>query len=243
LKRNKNGCNSTIELRYLCKKLRHIALSTEIVQLLKKDIRVELREKATLNGMLLYVVSTVFVAYLIFSSLEELSTWVALLWIVLLFASTNASINSFRKEAGREFFYYYSLAQPQAIILSKMLFNALLQLVITGLTLLLFMLLLGNPIENMSLFYLVLFLGSLGISTILSLSSAIASKTNNNATLTAILSFPIMLPTLLTAIKASMLCGLGFSWDECQVYIITLALLNLVVIALSYILFPYLWRS
>ena len=64
----------------------------------------ELRQKAALNGILLYVISTVFVAYLIFSSLEELSTWVALLWIVLLFASTNASINSFRKEAGREFF-------------------------------------------------------------------------------------------------------------------------------------------
>lgn len=192
---------------------------------------------------MLYVVSTVFVAYLIFSSLEELSTWVALLWIVLLFASTNASINSFRKEAGREFFYYYSLAQPQAIILAKMLFNAILQFIIAALTLLLFSLLLGNPVENMSLFYVVLFLGSLGISTVLSLSSAIASKTNNNATLTAILSFPIMLPTLLTAIKASMLCGLGFSWEDCQVYIVTLGLLNIVIVMLSFILFPYLWRS
>lgn len=203
----------------------------------------ELRQKAALNGILLYVISTVFVAYLIFSRLEELSTWVALLWIVLLFASTNASINSFRKEAGREFFYYYSIAKPQAIILSKILFNAILQFVIVALTLLLFSVLLGNPVENMSLFSVVLFLGSLGISTILTLSSAIASKTKNNATLTAILSFPIMLPTLLTAIKASMLCGLGFSWEDCQVFIVTLGLLNIVIVMLSFILFPYLWRS
>ena len=192
---------------------------------------------------MLYVISTVFVAYLIFVSLEELSTWVALLWIVVLFASTNASINSFRKEAGREFFYYYSIAQPQAIIISKMLFNAILQFVITALTLLIFSVLLGNPVENMSLFSVVLFFGSLGISTVLTLSSAIASKTNNNASLTAILSFPIMLPTLLTAIKASMLCGLGFSWEDCQVYIVTLGLLNIVIVILSFILFPYLWRS
>ncbi|MDA9312535.1 heme exporter protein CcmB [Vicingaceae bacterium] len=210
---------------------------------MKKDITVELRQKAALNGILLYVISTVFVAYLIFSRLEELSTWVALLWIVLLFASTNASINSFRKEAGREFFYYYSIAKPQAIILSKILFNAILQFVIAALTLLLFSVLLGNPVENMSLFSVVLFLGSLGISTILTLSSAIASKTKNNATLTAILSFPIMLPTLLTAIKASMLCGLGFSWEDCQVFIVTLGLLNIVIVMLSFILFPYLWRS
>ena len=203
----------------------------------------ELRQKAALNGIMLYVISTVFVAYLIFVSLEELSTWVALLWIVVLFASTNASINSFRKEAGREFFYYYSIAQPQAIIISKMLFNAILQFVITALTLLIFSVLLGNPVENMSLFSVVLFFGSLGISTVLTLSSAIASKTNNNASLTAILSFPIMLPTLLTAIKASMLCGLGFSWEDCQVYIVTLGLLNIVIVILSFILFPYLWRS
>ncbi len=224
-------------------KIKAIALSKEILQLLKKDITVELRQKAALNGILLYVISTVFVAYLIFVRLEELSTWVALLWIVVLFASTNASINSFRKEAGREFFYYYSIAQPQAIIISKMLFNAILQFVITALTLLIFSVLLGNPVENMSLFYVVLFFGSLGISTVLTLSSAIASKTNNNASLTAILSFPIMLPALLTAIKASMLCGLGFSWEDCQVYIVTLGLLNIVIVILSFILFPYLWRS
>lgn len=224
-------------------KIIKIALAKQIIQLFKKDITVELRQKATLNGILLYVLSTVFVAYLIFTRMEELSTWVALLWIVLLFASTNASVNSFRKEAGREFFYYYTLANPKAIILSKMLFNAVLQLVITALTFLLFNLLLGNPVENNNLFILVLFLGSLGISTVLSLSSAIASKTNNNSTLTAILSFPIMLPTLLTAIKASMLCGLGFAWEDCQAYIVTLGLLNIVIVALSYILFPYLWRS
>lgn len=203
----------------------------------------ELRQKAALNGILLYVVSTVFVAYLIFSSIEELSTWIALLWIVILFAGTNASINSFRKESGRQFYYYYSLCSPQAMVLSKMTFNALLLVCISGLSYILFTLLLGNPIENLSLFLLVLFLGTLGISTVLSLSSAIASKTNNNATLTAILSFPIMLPTLLTAIKASMLCGLGFGWEDCQVYLLTLALLNVVVVVLSYILFPYLWRS
>lgn len=202
-----------------------------------------MRQKTTLHGVLLYVVSTVFVAYLIFNSIETLSTWVALLWIVVLFAGTNASINSFKKEAGRQFYYYYTLSSPQAIILSKMIFNALMLSCISALSYLLFSLLLGNLIENIGLFFLVLFLGTLGISTVLSLSSALASKTENNATLTAILSFPIMLPTLLTAIKASMLCGLGFGWEDCQVYLLTLALLNVVVILLSYILFPYLWRS
>jgi heme exporter protein B len=214
-----------------------------IVQLLQKDLKTEFRQKATLNGIFLYVVSTVFVAYLIFSSIEDLSTWVALFWIVLLFASTNATINSFKAESGRQFFYYYSLASPLSVILSKMILNALLLSIIALFNYLLFTVLLDNPIENTALFLITVFLGSLGISTTLTMVSAIASKTNNNSTLTAILAFPIMLPTLLTAIKASMLCGLGFGWDECGVYLISLAALNMVIIVLSSVLFPYLWRS
>lgn len=189
------------------------------------------------------MVSTVFVAYLIFSSIEELTTWVALLWIIILFAGTNASINNYKNESGRQFFYYYSLSNPRAIVISKYIFNAILLLAVAGLTYVLFNVLLGNPLENISLFVATLFLGTLSIASVLNLTTAIASKTSNNATLTAILSFPILLPTLLTAIKASILCGLGFGWEETQVYLMTLILLNVLVLTLSFLLFPYLWRS
>lgn len=192
---------------------------------------------------MLYVVSTVFVAYLIFSAIEELTTWVALLWIIILFAGTNASINNYRNESGRQYFYYYTLSNPRAIVLSKYIFNALLLLVVATLTYILFNVLLGNPVENTGLFITTLFLGTLSIASVLNLTTAIASKTNNNATLTAILSFPILLPTLLTAIKSSVLCGLGFGWEETQVYLMTLLLLNVMVLTLSFLLFPYLWRS
>lgn len=215
----------------------------EITTLLKKDFTSEFRQKATLNGILLYVASTVFIAYQVFQVIEEMTTWIALFWIILVFASTNASINSFKAESSQAYYYYYSLCNASSIIFSKLIFNASLLLVTAGLTFGLFILLMGNPLENSALFSLVLLLGVLAIASTLTLVSAIASKTNNNSTLTAILSFPILLPVLLTAIKASVLCGLGFGWEDCAVYISTLGLLNLLTIALSYILFPYLWRS
>lgn len=215
----------------------------EISTLLKKDFKSEFRQKATLNGILLYVASTVFIAYQVFNAIEQMTTWVALFWIILVFASTNASINSFKAESSQAYYYFYSLCNASSIIFSKLIFNASLLLVTAGITFGLFILLMGNPLENIKLFSLVLLLGVLAISSTLTLISAIASKTNNNSTLTAILSFPILLPVLLTAIKASVLCGLGFGWDDCVVYISTLALLNLLTIALSYVLFPYLWRS
>jgi len=216
---------------------------SEIRTLFLKDIRTEFRQRASLNGILLYLISTVFVVYLIFATVDDLSTWIALFWIVLIFAATNATINSFKAESNRQFFYYYSLCNPKSIIFSKLGFNSLLLIVIAALNYVLFSSLVSNPIENNTVFILTIILGTFSISSILTLTSAIASKTNNNSTLTAILSFPILLPTLLTAIKASMLSGLGFGWEDCQVYLLTLVLLNVVTIALSYILFPYLWRS
>lgn len=220
-----------------------IALFKDISLLLQKDFRSELRQKSAINGIFLYVISTVFIAYLVFNQLEDLTTWIALFWIILLFASTNASINSFKEESGSQYFFYYQLCSPQAIILSKLLFNGLLLVLIGLINWLFFSLLLGNPLENNLPFLGVLILASLGFSGVLTLVSGIAAKTNNNSTLTAILAFPILLPMLLTAIKASVLIGLGFGSDEWQLYLGMMGLINLVIIALAYVLFPYLWRS
>lgn len=216
---------------------------SQIGSLLLKDIQSEFRNKASINGTLLYLISTVFVVYLVFNFIEELHVWIAVFWIVLVFAATNATGNSFKAEANRQYHYYYYLCNPKSILFSKLIFNTILLSIIGLMSYLLFSLLVGNPVENTSLFLGVLLLGIWCISSILTLTSAIASRTNNNSTLTAILSFPILLPTLLTAIKASMLSGVGLAWEDCQHLMLTLALLNVVTIALSYVLFPYLWRS
>lgn len=211
--------------------------------LLKKDLQAEFRNRSALHSILLYLISTIFVIYLVFNQIDSMVQWVALFWLVLLFAAINAGFNSFKKESGNHFFFYYQLCPPATIILAKLIYNGLLLLVILGLNLLFFTLLFGNPIERFDLFCLGVVLGSFSVSSTLTLTAAIASKTNNNSTLTAILSLPILLPTLLTAIKHSVLSGLGFGWEDCSSYLITLFLLNILTIALSYILFPYLWRT
>lgn len=214
-----------------------------ILQLLKKEFLTEFRFKISLNSIFLYLVSTVFIAYLAINQLEELKVWVALYWIILVFAAVNASVNSFRLESGRQFYYYYGLVKASSLIISKLIFNAILILLIAYLSYFLIAILIGNPIENVELFLLVIFTGGISLASVLTLVSAIASKTSQNSSLTAILAFPILLPTLLTSIKASLLCGLGFGWEECSTYILSLGLIFLIILALSLILFPYLWRS
>ncbi|HET8828891.1 MAG TPA: ABC transporter permease, partial [Pelobium sp.] len=53
---------------------------TEIKYLLKKEMVLEWRSKYALNGILLYVVATVFVCYLSFRTTPPL-VWNALFWI------------------------------------------------------------------------------------------------------------------------------------------------------------------
>ena len=214
----------------------------QIKCLVAKEIKLEIRNKYALGGILLYVVSTIFVSYLSFKKVINPSTWNALFWIILLFASINGVAKSFLIETKGKLIYLYTLVSPQAVILSKIIYNLLLLIVLSGLCLLVYSIFIGNIIQDLSLFLLTLFLGSMGFSSILTMVSAISSKTNNNFTLMAILSFPLLIPLLMVLIKLSRNAIDGLeNWDIN--FLLVLMFLNVIIIALTYILFRYLWRD
>ena len=217
-------------------------LFQEVKYLIAKEVKLEMRNKYALGGILLYVVSTVFVSYLSFKQIINPATWNALFWIILLFASINGVAKSFINETRGRLLYLYTLVSPQAVILSKIAYNLILLSVISGLCLFVYTLFVGNIIQDLPLFLVTLLLGSFGFSSLLTMVSAIASKTSNNFTLMAILSFPIMMPLLIVLIKLSKnaIDGLDL-WDINSLLI--LLFLNVIIIALSYLLFRYLWRD
>ncbi len=217
-------------------------VTKQIKYLIIKELKLEMRNKYALGGILLYVVSTVFVSYLSFKKIVTPATWNALFWIILLFASINAIAKSFIGETRGKLLYMYTLASPQAVILSKIIYNSVLLLVLSGLCLLTYTLFIGNLIQDLPLFLITLLLGSFGFSSLLTMVSAIASKAGNNFTLMAILSFPIMIPLLMVLIKLSKNAIDGLErWDIN--YLLVLMFLNFIIVALSYLLFRYLWRD
>ena len=217
-------------------------LLQQIKYLIAKEIKLEIRNKYALGGILLYVVSTIFVSYLSFKKIVTPSTWNALFWIILLFASINAVAKSFINETKGRLLYLYTLASPQAVILSKIIYNSLLLTLLSALCLFVYSLFVGDIIQDYHLFLLTLLLGSFGFSSLLTMVSAIASKTSNNFTLMAILSFPIMIPLLMVLIKLSKNAIDGLEqWDVN--YLLVLMFINVIIIALSYLLFRYLWRD
>lgn len=219
-------------------------LINQVQNLIRKDLLLELKQRYAINGILLYVVSTIFVCYLSFARIVDAATWNSLFWIILLFAAVNAVSKSFVQESPARQLYYYTLASPQAIILSKILYNFLLMGLLSVLCLLVFASLMGNFISNTPLFVTALLLGSFGFSSTLTMIAAISSRTNNNFALMAILSFPIVMPLLLTLMKVSRsaLEKTGTMAGNMKM-VAALLLLNAIVIALAYILFPYLWKD
>ena len=217
-------------------------LFKETTFLLRKEFKLEWRQKYALSGILLYVLSTVFIVYISFQRVSP-QLWNVLFWIIMLFASINAVVKSFVQESGHRQLYYYQLANPIAILVSKMVYNASLLLLLGVLTFGALSFIAGNPVEEAGYFALALFLGSLGFSITFTFVSAIAAKADNSSTLMAILSFPVVIPILLLLVNLSahaigLLKGTMITRD-----IMLLASVDLILVALGLVLFPYLWRD
>ncbi|MFB6307143.1 MAG: hypothetical protein ABEH43_09200, partial [Flavobacteriales bacterium] len=142
--------------------------------------------------------------------------------------------------------YLYQMVDPRAAIFSKMTYNFISLLMIAFVSLGVYSLFLGNnPLQKGdSLMFLIgVVMGCMGFSTILTLVAGIASRTNNHLSITAILGFPVIIPFLKTLISYTQSTLIPFSRvGPFQMFMIML-FINIISIALAYILFPYLWRE
>ena len=212
----------------------------QILALIKKDVLLETRQQYTFYGVLLYVASTVFVVYLS-AGTPEAETWNALFWIVQLFVSVNAVAKSFLHDSKGRMLYYYTISGATNYITAKIVFNMLLMLVMSLLTLLIFTVLLGNPVIYFFEFLFISFLGGVGLSLVFTFLAAIAAKAQQQSALMAIMGFPIVVPQLLLLGKISSKTfsdALQTGWWQ---MILLLVCLDILIILLSLILFPFLW--
>jgi heme exporter protein B len=216
----------------------------QVKYLIRKELLLEWRSKYAINGVLLYVVSTIFTCYLSFISLNDKLAWNALFWIIMLFASINGVSKSFLQETKGRQLYSYILASPSAILISKTVYNVLLMLLLTTIALGFYLLVFDtfSP-PDLLMYYVAVILGSISFSTVFTMVSAIASKAGNGGMLMAILSFPIIIPVLILLIKLAKNAVDGLPWENSWDDIGMVLVVNVLVVSVSLLLFPYLWRD
>jgi len=213
-----------------------------ILSLIRKDLLLETRQQYTLYGILLYIASTIFVIYLSMGQPEE-TVWNGLFWVIQLFVCVNAVAKSFLQESKGRMLYFYSIASAKDFVLAKLLFNLLLMLLMSLLGLGLFVLLLGNPLENPLRFAFITCLGGMSISLVFTFLAAIAAKAQQSAALMAIMGFPLIIPQLLLLMKISTSAFSSVIQAGWWQMVGMLVGLDILVVALAVILFPFLWKD
>ncbi|HET9744931.1 MAG TPA: heme exporter protein CcmB [Chitinophagaceae bacterium] len=215
--------------------------ANHIFTLIKKDLLLEVRQQYSFYGILLYVVATIFVLYMTIQE-PEAKVWNGLFWVIQLFICINAVAKSFLQETRGRMLYFYSIVNPRDFVLAKLVFNSLLMLLMSFLSIILFTLFLGNPIEKMPQFIGLVLLGGWSLNLVFTFLSAIAAKAQQNAAIMAILGFPLIIPQIMLLMQLS---NSVFS-DKAGIALSTLLLivaLDILVIMLAVILFPFLWKD
>jgi heme exporter protein B len=214
--------------------------------LVVKDIRSELRTRYALNALFMFVVTSV--ATILFALREdELSPEIlsGMYWIVIFFSAMSGLSRIFVSEEERGTSLTLQLiATPSMVFVGKLIFNCGLTLLLSSAVTILYML--SFPafvVKSAILFIVTIFLGSLGFASAATIIAAIIAKARTKGTLYPVLSFPILIPLLMTVMKSTSrsINGdlLSNAFGDFQVLISYI----LVMTAGSILLFDFVWKD
>lgn len=218
-----------------------IPLIRQVQLLILKEIKSEWKQRHAVNGIVIQLIAAVFIAYLSLGTLK-VQVWNGLFWIILMFTTLQAVARGFLQENQGRMLYLHQLVSPQAIILGKIIYHFILSAVLGLVCLLTYVVLLGNQIVDYKVFLLTLVLFNGGLSALIGTLSAVAAKAGGNHLLVPVLSFPLLIPLILVAVRAAkgatgqmILSGYKDIW--------VLLLLDVMLIIMAVVLYRFVWRE
>lgn len=211
-----------------------------------KDLKSEIRTRYALNALFMFVVTTLSI--ILFSiGYENVPTEIlsGVFWIIIFFSTMSGLSRTFVSEEERGTTMILRLhATPLAVFLGKLFFNLVLLASLNLITSILFIFLVSDFIlQNYTIFLITMILGTAGLATTSTILAAIIAKANTKGTLYPVLSFPILLPLLLSVISATRLAVEGATIDEALPYFQVLISYIIVIVAISYLLFEFIWKD
>lgn len=211
----------------------------------KKDFKSELRTRYVINSLLMFVLVTIsIIRFAIGDEKIDNEILTGLLWIAIFFSASSGLSRTFVKEEEKETSFALKLSSDSSsVIIGKLIFNLMLTFSLNLLILILFILITDYQIKNFSGFLITIIIGNFGLVSASTIIAAIISKANSKGTLYPVLSFPILLPLLLTVINATKLASLGVDTEKLFGEIQILVSYLIVVTVVSLMLFKYVWED
>jgi heme exporter protein B len=168
-----------------------------------------------------------------------------IIWIVIFFGAMSGLHKSFVSEEERGTSLLLKLnASPSAVYFGKLLYNIILNTLISLCGLFLIVMFIGN-INAGSIAPLIVttFLGSLGIASASTIISAIISRASVKGSLFPVLSFPLLLPLILTGISCTKSSLDMAPFSNLISDLTVMVSYSIVVVSVSSLLFDFVWKD
>jgi heme exporter protein B len=207
-----------------------------------KDLAAELRSRELISAMLVFALLVI----LIFNFALDLepgtrsAVTAGVLWATFAFAGTLGLNRSMSMEKDRGCLDGLLLApvDRSSIFFGKAIGNLVFMLIVAVIVLPVY-----SILYNVNLFHpgllLVIFLGSLGYVSVGTLLSSMAVQTRTRDMLLPILLFPLIIPILIAAVKASEGFLLARAMEEIWPYLNLLVVYDVIFTAIAFMVFDY----
>jgi heme exporter protein B len=213
-----------------------------LIAIVWKDLAAEMRSRELIGAMLVFAL----IVILIFNFALELdlrtrgTITAGVLWVTFSFAGTLGLNRSMAIEKDRGCLDGLLLApvDRSAIYFGKVLGNLIFMILVEAI-----MLPTYSILYNVNLFQpgllVVILLGSIGYTVVGTLLSSMAVQARTRDILLPILLFPVVLPVLISAVKASTGILQGFEWAEIMSWINMLIVYDVIFLAVGFMVFDY----
>lgn len=219
-----------------------------------KEVRTEWRTRVALSGIGLFLLSSVTLIALALAGLPVGPELIAgLLWVLILFTAATGLGRTFVQETERGTALALRLhSRATAVWCGKFAANGILLLGLVAIgTPVLFQMVArsGKVMVNSGPLICVLILGTLAIASVFTTTAALVAQTSARGGLLAALSFPLLVPVFqggLHGTKAALGYGTGpqiSAWSLAQSDCVILGSYTAAAIALSLMLFDYIWND
>lgn len=215
---------------------------SQVINLIRAEMETDLKKPVTLAAACLQIVTIAMLCYLGNPNIGP-RVWSSLFWISLIFGTLQASGKGFIQVHRGRWIYINQLAPPAIIIFSKIIYGWLLVIVLSFINLLFFALLMDYPVNHSLVYFSIIVLASMGIGSVFTMISAIASKTKQPGLLAPVLSLPVIIPIVLVGMQGSLKALNPVLVSTAYYDLSLLAALNFLILVLAGILFTPLWRD
>lgn len=221
-------------------------MNKKAYSLFLKDFRSELRTRYAINALAMFII--VAISVILFSvGNEKISPSLTggLFWVVIFFTAMSGLSRAFVSEEERGTALTLQLiASPSTVFSGKLIFNIILVFAMNTVIAVLYSAMFDAfVIKNFALFLTSFVLGNIGLAVSSTIIAAIIAKAGAKGTLYPVLSFPILLPLILTSVQLTLFAFDGISFERAKYELAIVVSYDVIMLTASYMLFDFIWKE